>query len=120
MGDASDLKSHAIDAEAGSRAAKDRSASRAKHPPAACRSPERASLIWRTLPVATPQWDEINAAASKFEITSWVRMFGDLTISNPTFKKIKAEDVDRGKCATGPGNYVRTVVLIIGRQAVAS
>jgi hypothetical protein len=38
----------------------------------------------------------------------------------PTFKKFKADDVDRGKCATGPGNYVRAGVLAIGRQAVAS
>jgi hypothetical protein len=68
---------------------------------------------------ATTQWDEINAAASKFEMTlgADVRRPDDLY---PTFKKIKAEDVDRGKCAPGPGKYVRAVVLPIGRQAVAS
>jgi putative tryptophan/tyrosine transport system substrate-binding protein len=43
---------------------------------------------------ATPQWDEINAAASKFEITilgADARRPEDI---DPTFKKFKAEDVD--------------------------
>ena len=43
---------------------------------------------------ATPQWDEINAAASKFEITivgADARRPDDI---DPTFKKFKAEDVD--------------------------
>jgi hypothetical protein len=64
--------------------------------------------------------DEINAAASKFEITIVGADVWRPDDIYPTFKKFKAEDVYRGKCATGPGNYVRAVVLAIGRQAVAN